>query len=447
MSFAFGPRPSQKSLNQSSMPPPPPMQLLLHLTALSLALAASLIGQTLEVADPASVGMSAERLARIDTVLESYIAAGNLPGTVTLVARHGKIVHFSAHGFRDIESNASMQTDTIFRIASQSKATISVGIMMLQEEGTLLIDQPLSDFLPEFAKTTVAVDNDSGGYDIVPAKRKITLRDLLMHASGYDYGQGLAKEKWAEAEIQGWYFAHRDEPIRETVRRMAALPAQSHPGEKWVYGYNTDILGAVIEVVSGQDLATFLHARIFEPLGMVDTQFYLTTAQAQRLATVYAKQDQHPLTTAPKLGTMASQGQYVDGPRKSFSGGAGLLSTARDYATFLQMLANGGEYNGHRILSRKTVELMTVDHLPDGVEFRKDSGLGFGLGFSVVLDIGASGIPSSIGQFGWGGAYHTKYWVDPAEGLVFAYFTQLRPADGLDDHNKLTALVYQAIID
>ena len=426
----------------------PPVFFTLRLLALGICLTAALSAQTLQPADPATVGMSAERLGRIDTAIENYISEGLLPGAVTLVARHGKIVHFSAHGLRDVESKSPMQPDTIFRIASQTKATISVGIMMLQEEGKLLIEQPLSDFLPEFAKTTVAVDNDQGGYDIVPAKRKITLRDLLTHSSGYDYGTGLASDKWAAAGIQGWYFADRDEPIRDTIRRIAALPAQSHPGEKWVYGYNTDILGAVIEVASGQDLATFLRNRLFQPLGMIDTHFYLPPAKVGRLATVYGKKYDTSLARGPNPGTMDGQGLYVDGPRQSFSGGAGLLSTARDYATFLQMLANGGVYNGHRILSRKTVELMTVSHFPAGTPIGWNRpGTGFGLGFSVVQDIGSSGIPASIGQFGWGGAYHTKYWVDPQEGLVFAYFTQMRPATDLDDHNKLAALVYQAIVD
>jgi CubicO group peptidase (beta-lactamase class C family) len=402
------------------------------------------LSQSLTPADPAAVGMSAERLTRIDDVMAAYVADAQLPGAVTLVARHGKIVHLSAHGYRDIENKSPLQTDSIFRIASQTKATVSVGIMMLQEAGKLLIDDPLSDYLPEFAKTTVATDDGQGGYTIVPANRKITLRDLLTHRSGYDYGTGLAKDQWAAAGIQGWYFADRDEPIRETVRRMAALPAQSQPGTKWVYGYNTDILGAVIEVVSGQDLASFLQARLFDPLGMVDTHFYLPPAKRDRLATVYSKNKDAGLTRSPTHG----QGLYVDGPRQSFSGGAGLLSTAHDYAVFLQMLANQGVYDGHRLLSRKTVELMTVSHFPAGTPIGgRPDGTGFGLGFSIVLDIGTTGLPASVGQFGWGGAYHSKYWVDPVEGLVVAYFTQLRPAGRVDDHAKLAALVYQAIVD
>lgn len=427
--------------------PPSRFSWLRALLVIGLS-AACATAQSLSPADPASVGMSAERLARIDQEMETYIADNQLPGTVTLVARHGKIVHFSAHGYRDIESKSVMKTDAIFRIASQTKATVSVGIMILQEEGKLLLDDPLSKYLPEFAQTFVAVDNPNGGYDIVPAKRQITLRHLLTHASGYDYGGGLASEKWQEAGIQGWYFADRAEPIRETVRRMAALPAQSHPGEKWVYGYNTDILGAVIEVVSGQDLATFLQQKLFDPIGMVDTHFYLPPEKINRLATVYSKRNNTGLTRSPTPGHMDGQGLYVNGPRQSYSGGAGLLSTAHDYAAFLQMLANNGVYNGHRIISRKTVELMTVSHFPAGTPIGwNPDGIGFGLGFSVVLDIGTRGIPASVGQYGWGGAYHSKYWIDPQEGLVFAYFTQLRPAAGLDDHDKLSALIYQAIID
>jgi len=423
-----------------------PRSLLYFLS--STLLASAVVAQVLELAAPASVGMSAERLTRIDAAMEEYITTDKLPGSVTLVARHGKIVHLSAHGYRDIESKSPLKTDAIFRIASQTKATVSVGIMMLQEEGKLLIDDNLSRYLPEFAQTTVAVGNGNGGYDIVPAKRKITLRDLLTHSSGYDYGSGLAADKWQAAGIQGWYFADRDEPIRETIRRMAALPAQSHPGQKWVYGYNTDILGAVIEVVSGRDLATFLQTRLFDPLGMVDTHFYLPPEKINRLATVYSKKRDDTLTRAPTPGRMEGQGLYVEGPRLSYSGGAGLLSTAHDYASFLQMLANGGVYDGHRLLSRKTIELMTVTHFPTGTKIGNNpEGVGFGLGFSVVLDIGSRGIPSSVGQFGWGGAYHSKYWVDPSEGLVFAYFTQLRPAGGIDDHHKLSALIYQAIVD
>ncbi len=413
--------------------------------ALVCLFAASLSAQAPAVVKPESVGLSSERLARLDAVFEDYVAEGKLPGAVLLIARRGQVAHLAAYGQSDLEAGRAMQTDAIFRIASQTKAIVSVGIMMLQEEGRLLIDDDLADYLPEFAKTTVAVPKDGGGYDVVPAKRRITLRDLLTHTAGIGYGYGPAAKEWEAAGIQGWYFAHRDEPVRETIRRMAALPADAQPGERFVYGYNTDILGAVIEVASGQPLDVFLRERIFGPLSMHDTHFFLPPAKRERLATVYSLRNDKPLERAPDDGTMTSQGHYVDGPRVSFSGGAGLVSTARDYANFLQMLLNNGELDGVRLLSRKTVELMHVDHLGDNVDY--GAGSGFGLGFGITEDIGASGLPASVGKYGWGGAYHSTYWIDPAEELVVAYFTQVIPASGLDDHQELQALVYAAIVD
>jgi CubicO group peptidase (beta-lactamase class C family) len=226
---------------------------------------------------------------------------------------------------------------------------------------------------------------------------------------------------------------------------MAALPFDAQPGEKFVYGYNTDILGVVVERASGRSLDEYLRTRLFEPLKMHDTHFYLPPAKADRFATVYSAGSDGKLERAPTPGTMVSQGAYVEGPRKSFSGGAGILSTAGDYARFLEMMLNGGELDGARILSRKTIELMTVDHLGSRVEFQ--DGQGFGLGFSVVKDLGLRGQPGSVGEYGWGGAYHSVYWVDPQEQLVVVYFTQLLPANNLNDHAKLRALVYQAIVD
>jgi len=278
----------------------------------------------------------------------------------------------------------------------------------------------------------------------VPADRPISIRDLLTHTAGIGYGYGPAAELWEQAGIQGWYFADRDEPIASTVERIAALPFDSQPGSAWLYGYSTDILGVVIDEASGQSLADFLQTRIFEPLGMRDTHFYLPPEKRDRLAVVYSAGEDGSLERAPANGGMVGQGAYVDGPRRSYSGGAGLLSTATDYALFLQMLQNGGELDGKRILSRKTVELMTADHLHD-VPFR--DGVGFGLGFSVVEDLGSRGVPGSEGEYGWGGAYHSSYWVDPAEDLLVVYFTQLIPAREIDDHGKLRALVYQAIDD
>ena len=425
------------------------LDLRLRPALLALCLVAALGGfqashaQDLAATVPESVAVSSERLDRLTSTLQQYVDDGQLAGAVALVARHGRVVYHEAVGMRDIESRDAMPQDAIFRIASQTKALVSVAVMVLQEQGKLLISDNLSKYLPEFEKTKVAVKKNGDGYKVEPSRRPITLRDLLTHTAGIGYGYGPAKDRWAKADIQGWYFAHREEEVGATVARMASLPFAAHPGESFVYGYNTDILGAVVERVSGQRLDAFLREAILEPLGMADTHFYLPPEKASRLATVYSA-TKGGLERAPEPGLGTGQGHYVKGPRVSFSGGAGLLSTAKDYARFLQMMLNGGTLNGNRVLSRKSVELMTVDHL-NGIEFAP--GQGFGLGFSVVTDLGARGQPGTVGEFGWGGAYHSTYWVDPREGLVVAYLTQLIPANELDDHAKLRALIYQALMD
>jgi len=390
----------------------------------------------------ALAGLSPEKLKRLNAELDSYVAAGKLAGGVLWVGRRGQAPYVYAFGERDVESRAPMREDTMFRIASQTKALVSTATLMLQEEGKLLIGDPVSKYLPEFRETSVAVPKAAGGYDIVKARRPITIRDLLTHTSGVGYGGGPAAERWQAAGITGWYFADRQEPIRETVSRMASLPFESQPGERWVYGYNTDILGVVIERVSGQGLDELLRSRIFAPLGMHDTYFYVPESKKDRLAIVYSLGATGRIERTPDQGGMVSQGSYASGPRRSFSGGAGLVSTARDYARFLQMMLNGGELDGVRLLSRRTVELMTSDHLR-GLAFTE--GQGFGLGFSVVLDVGARGVPGSVGEFGWGGAYHSTYWVDPKEQMVVVYLTQLLPAGDLDDHAKVRALLYAAL--
>jgi CubicO group peptidase (beta-lactamase class C family) len=395
-------------------------------------------------AQPEEVGLSAERLKQLDGALRSYVDDGKLAGSVLLVARRGKVVYLQAFGQRDREARSPMQTDSIFRIASQTKALVSVGIMMLSEQGKLLLNDPLAKFIPEFKETTVAVPKEGGGYDVVKAKRPITIRDLLTHTSGIGYGTGVAEDKWKAAGIGGWYFADRKEPIAATVARMAALPNDAQPGEKWVYGYSIDILGVVIEKASGKPLDEFLRANITEPLGMTDTAFYLPAGKRDRLTAVYSATEGGKLERAPNPGAMVGQGAYADGPRVSFSGGAGLLSTAGDYGRFLQMMLNGGELDGKRLLSRKSVELMLSDHLR-GVFFRE--GEGMGLGFSLVKDLGARGQPGSVGEFGWGGAYHSQYWADPREQLVVVHLTQLLPAIGIDDFGKVRSLVYQSIVD
>ncbi|MDX1562917.1 MAG: serine hydrolase domain-containing protein [Gammaproteobacteria bacterium] len=417
-------------------------RLVATVAVLSLAAFAAFDAAALEPAAPEAAGLSSERLERLSAQLEQYVDDDALAGSVTLVARRGKVVYLEAFGARDRAEQSPMQTDTIFRIASQTKAIVSTAAMILQEEGKLLISDPVGDYIPEFAETTVAVPRQGGGYDVVRANRPVTIRDLLTHTSGFDYGTGVAADAWARAGIQGYYFSDRDEPIGETVARMAGLPASAHPGQSWIYGYNTDILGAVLEVASGMPLDELLRVKLFEPLGMTDTHFYLPRNKRDRLATVYASVD-GGLERAPETGS-AGQGAFVDGPRRSFSGGAGLLSTATDYARFLQMILNGGELDGARILSPKTVELMATSHLNE-IAFRP--GQGFGLGFSVLEDVGVRGTPGSAGELGWGGAYHSTYWIDPVEELVVVHLTQLIPAGGVDDQAKVRTLVYQAIVD
>ncbi len=420
------------------------LTLVASLAVVSLLVAQTLFAQGLTPAQPESVGMSSARLERLTSALQAYVDDDRLAGAAAIVARRGKIAYLEAVGHRDKEAGSPMATDSIFRIASQTKALVSVGVMLLQEEGTLLITDPIGKYLPEFMATTVAQPNGHGGYDVVAARRLITIRDLLTHTAGISYGSGPAADQFEEADITGWYFANRDESAGDVMARLAALPLDAHPGERWIYGYNTDILGAMIEKISGQTLGAFLRERLFDPLGMDDTHFFLPHGKADRLTTVYSATDRSGIERAPDPGHMVGQGAYVDGPRTSFSGGAGALSTVEDYATFLQMMLNGGELDGVRILSPTTVDLMTVDHTGD-IDFR--GGQGFGLGFSIVKDPGASGLPGSVGEYGWGGAYHSTYWVDPQEELVVVYMTQLIPAGRLDDQAKLRTLIYQSIVD
>lgn len=412
---------------------------------LAFILPLNLYAQELDIVPAERVGISSERLKYLTDTFQGYVDNGQLPGAVVLVARKGHIAYCRSFGKSDIESNIPMMDNSIFRIASQTKAIVSTGIMLLQEEGKLLITDPVGKYISAFNETTVAVPEEDGGYEIVKANRPITIRDLLTHTAGIGYGDGIASDLWEKAKIQGWYFADRKEPIQATVTRMASLPFDAQPGEKWVYGYNTDILGALIEVVSNEPLNTFLKNRILDPLGMNDTYFYLPENKRERLTVVYSS-TKNGLKKAPDPGGMVGQGAYVDGPRMSYSGGAGLLSTASDYAKFLQMMLNEGELNGKRIIAPKTVELMTVNHLGE-IEYPWEKGLGFGLGFSIVVDLGLRGVLGSKGEFGWGGAYHSTYWVDPEKELVVVYFTQVIPADGLDDHEKLRALIYQALLD
>jgi CubicO group peptidase (beta-lactamase class C family) len=387
--------------------------------------------------------MSTERLGRLRAVMQQAVADGQVGGAVTLILRRGQVVAFDAFGRRDVEKNAPMGTDAIFRIASQSKAVTSVAIMMLQEEGRLLLSDPVSKYIPAFKDTQVAValPPDAPGparYTLAPATRAITIHDLLTQTAGISYATGPAKDRWNAAGFTYWFFADRDETIGQAIDRMGSLPIDAQPGEKYIYGYSTDILGSVVERISGLSLADFFEQRIFTPLGMRDTHFFLPPAKLARFTAVYGIGEDGKLA----LVESPEENAYVRGPRKCYSGGAGLLSTASDYARFLEALRRGGELDGARILSPKSVELMTVDHIKG-----KFSDGGFGLGFGVTTDLGERGQLGTVGAFRWGGAYYSTYWVDPKEELVAVFMTQMRPARGIDLQGKFNALVYQAIVE
>jgi CubicO group peptidase (beta-lactamase class C family) len=401
----------------------------------------------LPAAAPESVGLSGARLGRLDAVMRDYVDQGRIAGIVSLVARGGKIAHFETYGRMDVEKNQPMRKDVILRMASMSKAVTTVAVAILLEEGRILLTDPVSKYLPAFKQTTVAVPPPpgtpgTGRYGVVPAKRAITIRDLLTHTAGISYGQGsLAEAEYKAAGIIGWYLADKKEPIVPLMERLAALPFDAQPGEKYVYGYNTDILGAVVEKASGMALDQFFKTRIFDPLKMPDSSFFLPPAKRDRLATVYSASPDGRILRAPEGGT--GQGDYVDGPRACFGGGAGLLSSPTDYARFLQMLLNGGELDGVRVLSPKTVELMTANHV--GTLYN-DGNMGFGLGFEVIEHLGRTGRFGSVGTYGWGSAYFQRYFVDPEEKLVAVFYAQLIPAGGLDIQEKWRDLVYAAVV-
>lgn len=425
---------------------------LITTTALVFATPAHLVGVAHAQAQRSPIdarsgsGVSAERLARVTQVMQSYVDQGRIAGAVVQIQQDGRVIYDKAVGWRDKEAREPMRQDSIFRIASQTKALTSVAVLMLLEEGKLILSDPIGKYLPEWLKTTVAVPNAGGGYDAAPAKRAITVRDLLTHTAGVSYGTGPAEKAWRDAGIFGWYFADRAEPVSNVVARMATLPMAAQPGEKFVYGYNTDILGVLVEKLSGKTLEAFLSERLIQPLKMQDTTFYLPEQKAGRLTTVYAAGPTAVRRVADpgtmQGGSYVGQGHYLRGPRIAYSGGAGLLSTAADYSRFLEMLRRGGELDGRRYLSRKTMELMVANQL-DTVPYQP--GMGFGLGFSIRTDLGKAGEPGSEGEFGWGGAYHSKYWIDPRERLTVVYMTQLIPAGDIDDHGKLRALIYQAL--
>ena len=386
-----------------------------------------------------------DRLARVDAVFQRFVDDGWIGGAVALVLRDGKPVYERAFGWADKEAGRKMTTDTIFRIASQTKALTSVAILSLVEEGKIALGDPAGRYIPTFARTTVAV-GEGADMKTVPARRQITIRDLLTHTAGISYGTNMSVAAQYEAKGlgpaagYGWYTADKDEPICTTMERLGTLPFVAQPGEAWVYGYNTDVLGCIAERVSGMPLDELIRTRITGPLGMKDTQFFLPPTQRERLAAVYSTAPNGKAVRAPDGAR--GQGSYVDGPRKSFAGGAGLLSTARDYARFLEMTRNGGALDGVRVLNPRTIALMTTNQVGT---LHSANGLGFGLGFEVTERFGAN-FMDSVGSYGWAGAYGSTYRVDPKQRLVLVFMIQQIP-NLTNIAERFNNLVYQSVVE
>jgi CubicO group peptidase (beta-lactamase class C family) len=430
------------------------MRLLLHhparrlCTLLSLAVASACVSTSLAAQRAASSqalhhGFARNRLARIDSMLDAAVATDEIAGAVALVLRDDQVVYERAVGWSDREAQRRMTPDAVFRIASQSKALTSTAVLMLLEEGKLSLGTPVSRYLPSFTRTTVATRTDTG-MTIVPARRAITIRDLLTHTAGISYGMDASVRARYEpmglgpAAGLGWYTADKTEPVCATMDKLGTLPFVAQPGDAWVYGYNTDILGCIVERASGMPLDAFLRTRITQPLGMRDTHFFLPIAERARLVTVYAN-DSGRVRRAPDGAR--GQGHYVDGPRVSFGGGAGLVSTARDYARFLQMIAHGGRWNSRQYLAPHTVALMTTNQ----VGTLHGAATGFGLGFETTERYGATG-SSSVGTYGWAGAYGSNYKVDSAEGLVIVFMINQLPS-GTDVVGRFQTMLYSALVD
>ncbi|MFN7929606.1 MAG: serine hydrolase domain-containing protein [Blastocatellia bacterium] len=404
--------------------------------------------KALPTAKPEDVGMSSERLARIHTAMQRYVDKQLVPGVVTVVARRGRVVYSDAVGFRDAEAKAPMTTDAIFRIASMTKPLASVALMMLYEEGHFLLNDPLSKFLPEFANMKVALpapanENIGVPYKLIPAARPITIKHILTHTAGFPNSyRGITQPEYSRLATQ----RKPTDTMADAVKRLAAMPLNFQPGEAWEYGPATDVVGRVVEVISGMTLDEYLQKKILGPLKMTDTHFYLPSAKVGRFTAAYAP-DAANGNKIKLLDTASAESRFVKEPHIYFSGAGGLVSTASDYLRFSQMLLNGGELEGVRILGRKTVELMTVNHIGDLPVWLSGPGVGFGLGFSVVKDIGATGQIGSVGNYGWGGAFCTLFWVDPKEELIGIVMTQVMPYTHISIRQDFQVLVNQAIVD
>lgn len=414
-------------------------------TLLLLTLPATVLAQNghrlAPAATPEEVGFSSARLGRIDSLVTGLIAQQKIPGAVVYIARHGKVAYHKAWGYRDAETRDPLRKDDIFRMASQSKAITSLAVMMLWEEGKFGLDDPVSRYIPEFAKPNVlkTFNPVDSSYTAEPAGREITIRQLLTHTSGLDYaaiGHDEFKAIYAKAGVPSG-IGNEGDTIGDKMKVLAALPLRSKPGTEVNYSLSIDVLGYLVEVVSGMPFDRFLRTRIFDPLGMNDTWFYLPQPLQSRLVTLH---DGESGTAVPVKGRVFD-GADPDYPKLSgtyFSGGAGLSGSIEDYARFLQLFLIGGEYNGVRLLSPKTVEMILTNQLPT---MKADLGLAFGL----ETEANDYQSPRSVGSFFWGGAFATSYWADPKEGLVALIYTNMYNNRTVNYADRFTTFTYAAI--
>jgi len=404
-------------------------------------------------AAPEDVGLSSERLERIASVIQKSVADGRIAGGVTLVARHGKVAYLKAVGMADREAKKPMRTDSIFRICSMTKPLTSVAVMMLYEEGHFTLDEPVSHFIPEFKNMKVLdppypQDKTSPPGALVDAKRPITIRHLLTHTSGLTYHWNARLGKLYREAGFSHGLLQQEGTIGDGIKKLASLPLLFQPGDAWEYSLSDDVLGYLVEVVSGMPLDKFFQERIFKPLGMKDTGFFLPEEKVSRLATAYTYYPDKGLQPildkqVIKEGDFSYSADYpYRGPRTYFSGGGGLCSTAEDYYRFCQMMLNGGQSGGARLLSRKSVELISQNH----VQGKLDE-MGYGLGFGVTSEPRFLTELGSVGSYYWGGFYYTAFVIDPKEDLIAIFMGQLHPTGGLNLDDKAIRLAYQAIKD
>ena len=402
-------------------------------------------------AAPEQVGMSTRGLCNVKRLVQRYVDEQKYPGAISVVARRDKVVHFELYGNMDDERGRRMRPDAIFRIYSMTKPIASVGLMMLYEEGRFQLDDPVSRFIPELADVKVFDGGTADSYAVRDPARKMTIRDLLMHTSGLA-GQGAKTpvgELYRRAALDG---ADSDGTLADMVRTLGQIPLQVDPGSQWIYGISTDLVGYLCEVISGMPFDRYLEERVLAPLGMVDTGFTVPTSKLERFAASYAPRAGSP---AYQLLDDPATSPYTR-PRTYFSGSSGLVSTAADYLRFCRMLARGGELDGVRVLGPRTLRLMTSNHLPGGLDLGSiaesggettRAGQGFGLGFAVLLDQTVAQTIGTPGEFFWGGAASTAFFVSPGEDLIMIFLTQLRPSATYPIRRELRATIYSSIVE